>query len=322
MKKGLKIFSLICALLTVLTALCGCERKLEGIEIRDAQSAMLAGSTQTLNVYDMKTEEKLDSESLIFAVGDPSVLTVDSNGTVTAVAPGSTTVYVQHKENKLRAEITIDVRYRIISIPRYDVKNPNTSVSGDQYAFWSKKGYQNRVSDWNVLDVAKILITKGCDDYVFSDVYDYKNIVGEEVILISDWTNSDVPLDSSVLEGNPLSFIAEKYQLGNITKDSLSEASADLKSAVTDQIQSYQGTVYLSRLPKNMEYRVYVSYDYNIVKVNNFYSRGILMGIWQLGSDLFGGNISGLLNSYTYSETQYEIVHAQNAKIVIESRLK
>lgn len=322
MKNKLKILALIFSVLMVSSVFFGCtQKKEEGIEIREAQPEMLAGSTQSLNVYDKKTDEKL-SEFLIFASSNPAILTVDENGMICAVSPGSATVYVQHSENHTRTELTVNVRYPIISIPRYHVKTVNTPVSGNQYPFWNQKGYQSRVSDWAILDIANILITKGADEYVFSDVYDYKNMTAEEVILISDWSNTDVILDKSMLDGDLLSFISEKYQLGKIASDSLSRATADLKTEIARQIDSYQGKIYLSKLPANMEYRIYVSYDYDVIKVNHFYSRGILNGIWQLGADLWNGNISSLLNSYTYCQTEYEIVNAKNAKIIIEARYK
>lgn len=300
---------------------CGLEFfKAPRLEVRDAQTEMIAGDSQILNVYNSKTDKKI-SDYLLFASSDPSVVTVDDSGKVEAVSQGSATIYIQHSENKLRTELTINVTYNIVTASRYNVKNDYSTLSGDLFSFWSKKGYQKRVGNWDILDIAKILITKDADDYLFSDVYGYKKIEGEEVVLLSDWGNNDVYFDENILDDNLLVFIEEKYQVSPIS-DSLLSATNDLKTNISNQINAYHGSIRLSTLPSDMEYRIYISYDYDIVKVNNFYSRGKLLGLGQLGTDILNGKVSSFLDSYTYSKTEYEIVNAQNATIVIEGRVK
>lgn len=323
MKKFSKIISLITVVLAVAVTLTGCGLdffKAPGLEVRDAQTEMVAGDSQILNVYNSKTQKKI-SDYLLFASSDPAVVTVDDSGKVAAVSQGSATIYIQHTENKLRAELTINVTYDIVTASRYNVKNDYSTLSGDVFPFWSEKGYQKRVGNWDVLDIAKILITKEADDYLFSDVFGYKSIVGEEIVLISDWGNADVYFDKNILGDAPLAFVSEKYQVSPST-DSFLSATNKLNSSISEQIDAYHGTVRLSTLPSDMEYRVYVSYDYDIVKVNNFYSRGKLLGLEQLGIDILNGKVSSFLDSYTYSKTEYEIVNAKNATIVIEGRLK
>ena len=72
-------------------------------------------------------------------------------------------------------------------------------------------------------------------------------------------------------------------------------------------------------MPANREYRVSIVMDYKILKVKNYYSRGALKGIWQLGSDLIKGDIDSLMDSYTYVKYDYEIVDC-SVDFLIEER--
>ena len=317
-----KIF-IITVLLIAIFILSGCGFdffKAPGIEVRDAKTEMVAGDTQVLSVYNSKTEKKI-SGYLMFASSDPEIVTVDESGNVTAVSQGSATIYIQHTENKLRTEMTVNVTYNIATGSYYSVKNEYSSLSGDMFSFWSKRGYQKRVGNWDVLDIANIIVNKEADDYLFSEVYGHKSIVGEEVLLISDWGNADVYFDKNILGNDSLAFISEKYQV-SLNSNGLLSATIELNSSIYEQIEACHGLIRLSTLPSDMEYRVFISYDYDIVKVNNYYSLGKLQGIEEFVSDVWNGTISSFLDSYTYIKTEYEIVNNRNAKIIIEGREK
>ncbi len=320
MRKRIGLLLIICAVLLSCLTLPGCNSAEQTeIEVRSPQRHMKAGSKQVLSVYDVQNDQRI-TEKLLFASSDPSVLTVSANGTVTAVAQGAATIYIQHSESKARAGVGISVQYDVIHQPRYEAVTCGSPVSATEFSFWQQRGYTERISNWDLLKVAKILIEKSNGAYVFTDVYEQLRVSGEEVLLLSDWGNEDVVLNRGILEGELLSFLSEKYQLSNLQKEALLRATADIKSAVSKQIDAYHGAIALSRLPKSMEYKVYVSYDYTLLQVENYYSRGLLKGVGQLGADILSGNIEGLLESYTYCETEYELVNGRSPTIVIEAR--
>ncbi len=320
MKKRIRLLLIICAVLLSCLILPGCNSAEQAeIEVRSPQRHMTAGSRQVLCVYDVQTDLRI-TEKLLFASSDPSVLTVSQNGTVTAVAQGAATIYVQHSESQARTAVGISVRYDVSHQPRYQAVTCGSPISAVGFSFWQQRGYTERISNWDLLQVAKILIGKSNGAYVFTDVYEQLRVCGEEVLLLSDWGNEDVILKRALPEIELLHFLEDRYQLSNLQKEALYRATADIKAAVSEQIDAYHGIIALSKLPETMEYRVYVSYDYTLLKVENYYSRGLLNGIGQLSSDILSGSIEGLLESYTYCETEYELVNGKSPTIVIEAR--
>ena len=90
---------------------------------------------------------------------------------------------------------------------------------------------------------------------------------------------------------------------------------------IGEAIRALDDTVAFSSLPGAYEYRVAVKINLTVYRVENFYSRGLVKGVWQLLSDLRNWNVSTFLDSYTSSEEKFEVILSQ-CELVVERRLK
>ena len=172
-----------------------------------------------------------------------------------------------------------------------------------------------------MIDIAKILITKGTDEYVFSEAFYDKKVTGEQVLVLSDWGNEDVLLNVDSINSDVFAKALEKYEFAlGVSIDAITRLMDDFNNKLDGRIGVYKGCINLSDMPTDKEYRVSLVMDYSVVKVKNYYSRGALNGIWQLGSDIFGGDVESLMDSYTYVEYEYEIVDCVNVDVLIEER--
>ena len=94
-----------------------------------------------------------------------------------------------------------------------------------------------------------------------------------------------------------------------------------IKSEISVAMKNMEGEIALSELSDQYEYRVSVVISYHTYQTDNFYSRGMLKGGWNLLVDLWKWEISSFLNSYTYVNRVDEIVLDQ-CTLVIEKRAK
>jgi hypothetical protein len=90
---------------------------------------------------------------------------------------------------------------------------------------------------------------------------------------------------------------------------------------IGDAIRALDDAAMLSALPEGYEYRVAVKVNLDVYRVENFYSRGLVKGVWQILSDLWKWNINTFLDSYTSSEEKFEVI-LNKCELVIERRPK
>ena len=308
--------------------LCAClgeekekENEKEALVISNAHASMFAGERQSLSVYSTETETLYDAP-LIYQSSDPSVATVNAIGIVTAVSPGEAVIRVQSTvDTELKTELALSVTYKTVFESVYRVTEQSGMVDASVYSFWTDNDYAPRGSNWDVLDIAKILITKGTDEYVFTEVYGNKKVEGDTVLVLSDWGNGDVLLNVNSINSDVFAEMFEKHQLDPaVSIATVTEVNEAFTRKIDERINTYKGIINLSDMPSDKEYRVSIVMDYSILKVKNYYSRGALDGIWQLGSDIIKGNIDSLMDSYTYVKYEYEIVDCMNVDVLIEAR--
>ena len=288
------------------------------LEVRDGQPQMYAGEKQYLNVYNTDTD-RIEPD-LMFASDDPSVASVDQWGGVSAVGPGVTDIMIQ-SAGGLSTKFTVTVTYKIENGSTYQVKNPRTRIDGSKYKYWEENEYVSRGSNWDIFNVGNVILNKGKGEYVFTDNnLDYQ-ITADEILVLSDWTNSDVALTTDLLNADAIEKALEKYALPYSVKPTgLSRACTLISTQFEKEVAAYHGTVKLSSLPADKQYRVVLVVDYDIVRTENYYSQGKFGGFADVGLDILKGNIESFLDSYTYSENVYELVNFKNAKIIIQSK--
>ena len=242
----------------------------EKIVIINAKSYMFVGEEQNLEVYSNKTDERYD-KLLSYKSSDPSVATVNERGVVTATAPGDAVIYVQASTNsELKAELNISVTYKTVSTSKYNVTAQSGKTDASSYPFWSANGYSSRVSNWAIKDIAKILITKGTDEYVFSEAFNDKKVTCDKVILVADWGNNDVPLIVDSINSNVFAEMLKKHELGSgVSIGTITRLSEEFAKKIDKKINTYKGKIELSEMPANREYRVSIVMDYKILKVKN-----------------------------------------------------
>lgn len=316
MKRSISIWILVALFTSYILLLCSCGGA--KLEVKDGQPQMYAGEKQYLNVYNTKTE-RIEPD-LMFASDDPSIASVDQWGGVSAVGPGATDILIQSASG-LSTKFTVTVTYKIENGSTYKVENPGTRIDGSKYKYWEENEYTSRGSNWDVINIGNIILNKANGEYVFTENnLDYK-ITADELLVLSDWTNSDVVLSSDLLNENAIEEALKKYDLKHTVKPTgLSRACTLVRTQFDKEVAAYHGGIKLSSLPTDKQYRVVMVVDYDIVRTENYYSQGKFSGFKDVGLDFITGEIDSFLDSYTYSENVYELVNFKNAKIIIQSR--
>jgi hypothetical protein len=304
--------------------LCACddaEEEKEALVITNASGSMFAGDTQRLSIYSTEIGDIYD-KPLTYKTSDPTIATVTDFGVITACAPGEAVIYVQSAvDPDLKTELELSVIYKTVFESVYSVTEQSGQIDASSYPFWSANDYTSRVSNWDIMDIAKILITKGTDEYVFTESFNSKKVEGDTVLLLSDWGNDDVLLNINSINSNVFAEMLKKHQLDpSVSIDAITRMNKAFTGRITEKINTYKGKINLSDMPSDKEYRVSIVMDYSVLKVKNYYSRGALDGIWQLGADLLKGDINSLMDSYTYVKYEYEIVDCINVDVLIEER--
>ena len=210
------LFIIVLATVLNLCACLGEEKKKEALVISNASSSMFAGDWQKLDIYSSETEELYD-KPLTYKSSDPTIATVTDHGVITACAPGEVVIYVQSAVNSdLKTELELSVTYKTVLESVYNVTEQSGKIDASSYPFWSANDYTSRVSNWDIMDIAKILITKGTDEYVFTEVFSNKKVVGDTVLLLSDWGNDDLLLNVDSINSDVFAEMLEKYQFGGV----------------------------------------------------------------------------------------------------------
>lgn len=315
------ILTLLCLGAALMAAGCG----LSSLRPTEIPDTMTAGSTYALGCTYMGNA--IEPDALYYASEDTSVATVGEDGVIHALKEGETTIFVQHKEKSAKTEFSLKVVYDVkdetdehLSVKEYAVHADDSS----SYPFYGRNEYSERVDDWDIIEIVKIVAAKSEDDYLFTDVYCSATAYDSTYITIADWGNSDVSLDPSVLESVDLSaYLSERIGLNT---DILAQAGKDIATRkiigdISEQMQNLGYGISLSELSDEYEYRVTVRVDYNVYRTVNFYSRGMIKGGWNVLVDLFNMDISSFLNSYTYNKEIYEIV-LSDCDLIIERRPK
>lgn len=317
-------FALFCCLVLLgLAAMCSCGQDLT---LAAEVGEMKAG--ETLQLEFTQGDETVGHDELLYASENASVVAVDDKGLITAVRPGTTCIHVQTTKGNRKAKVTVsvvyDVKDEIATTFHDDVQYLEIQGVGSAYPFFERNGYSPRVDDWDVLDVAKIIAGTSEDEYVFTDVYRVAWAHNENFMVLSDWGNSDVVLDESVLNEVDLSeFLTNRlaYEKDAFAEEGEAIAMEAIKTKVADKMKNLQHEIALSELSTDDEYKVSVKINYTVYRTVNFYSKGVLSGIGSILKDLFTANISSVLDSYTYKETLYE-VSLEHCELVIERRSK
>lgn len=309
--------------LTLTLLLCGCG---VGMTPGEMPEELRAGETFQLTMT--RFDESIPAENFYYASSDASVATVSETGLITAVKEGKTDIVIQHKENHRRVTVDIQVSYGVVDQlnPTLDTRNYAITYPTDRnlYPFFSRNGYSERVDDWDIIEIAKIVAGKHEDEYVFTDVYCNGWGIDNTFILLADWGNDNVSLDPAVLEQADLSsYLTETLGLSADRFSSYSEDQAmqTIKSEISSVMKNMEGEIALSELSDQYEYRVSVVIGYHTYQTDNFHSRGMLKGGWNLLVDIWNWEISSFLNSYTYVNRVDEIVLDQ-CTLVIERRVK
>ena len=315
------ILTLLCLGAALMAAGCG----LSSLRPTEIPDTMTAGSTYALGCTYMGNA--IEPDALYYASEDTSVATVGEDGVIHALKEGETTIFVQHKEKSAKTEFSLKVVYDVkdetdehLSVKEYAVHADDSS----SYPFYGRNEYSERVDDWDIIEIVKIVASKSEDDYLFTDVYCSATAYDGIYVTISDWGNGDVTLNPAMLEVLDLStYLSECIGLNT---DILAQAGKDIATRkiigdIFEQMQNLGYGISLSELSDEYEYRVTVRVDYNVYRTVNFYSRGMIKGGWNVLVDLFKMDISSFLNSYTYNKELYEIV-LSDCDLIIEKRPK
>lgn len=320
--KGLKRIIVIAISLMLSVALFGCEED-PGIYINPQNLTMRIGNRTSVQVKSRKDGEMI--YNVVYASSDSSVASVSKDGIITASGEGEATIYVQQIDKPYnRAETKVTVTVATQEPSSLVVNTEDTSVDGSSYGFWSRNGYEERVGNWDVIDIAKIVVEKGYGDYVFTDVYREYSVNNAVICTATDWSNEDTVFEQQLLtEFGIDSFLFENLNTEpfHLNQSGVDVAEARIREYVYEKQQALQNSMDFSTLPEDMEYRVVFLADYSVYRVENFYSNGKLKGIFSLIGDAIKGSISSFLDSYTYSKTDHEVV-INSINFVIERRPK
>lgn len=314
------IFSATIILCFAITS-AACEGFVNGdktLSVSEFRETMFVGETQSIvPIYSNRPKE---APSCLYMSEDDGIANVSKEGTVLAVSPGTTVIHIQDKENSsIRTSVAVTVSYETVSSDIYSFNATLNKIDNCGYDFWIENEYIHRYSNWDILDIANDLLTKSKDDYVFSEVYEFVDVKSEKIYVISDWSNADVQLSKINFDSQLIKSITSKYVLdSDLGALQTERATAYLNTAINNEFYKYQGEIKLSELPEEYEYRVYIVMDFDIAKCVHYYAHGTLGSI----ADLITHSFKSLMDTYTYTETNYEITNFNNARIVIEKRPK
>lgn len=260
-----------------------------------------------------------------YASEDPEIATVDDNGVILARKQGSTVIYVQSKSNfRQRLLFEIKTVYETKFETKENVSILNEKIKVDKSAsYWQKNKYVERTKE-NIFDVAEIVTKKSKDQYIFSDIFLNINAQGYDFYSFDDWGNEDV-----VLNGNNIANIdavAFIRSLLGVEEEYIDQIEAELVfanlcSQIKKEILKYQGIIRLSELSNDCEYRVSVKIDFRVLRIVNYYCKGIESGLDSIINGLSSMDLGVFLDSYTYQKPIYEFV-LDGVDIVIEQRTK
>lgn len=312
-----KYIVLLIALFSVILSL-SCTKELS---LEENIYELLVGQKKEIKVLYGNT--LLSKSELNYVSEDPEIATCTQDGFIIGVSGGYTTIYVQKIDTKEMLEIDIKVTYNVFEHKDPYVTLPNKLITNyDNLDFWSYNNYSERVGDWDIIEIGKIIINKSEDDYVFTDVYEIYSATDDVLYTVASYGNDDVELDNSIYnEIDMRKFFSGRIKVSEdaFSNYSIDKATTQVKEAISKYMDLYKGKLTFSTLSKHYQYRAYLNIDYKIYLTNNRYSRGTLNGIGSLVGDIFKGDIESFLNSYTYVEKVYE-VKVTSVFLIIEKK--
>ncbi len=102
------------------------EAEVTGVELDRTEVVMATGDTLKLVATLLPSDAK--ETKLVWSSSDPKVVTVDSEGNITAVAPGSVTVTVMTEDGKFKATCTVVVQATVIADTGVTITGAKTVV--------------------------------------------------------------------------------------------------------------------------------------------------------------------------------------------------
>lgn len=320
-RRAVRILCGALALLFLTFPLVGCDfSPLRAVEVPETMSA---GETKALSFT--RFGKELPADALYYASADSAIVSVDENGTLTAHRAGETAIRVQLKETGRQAEFPIRVEYAVRDFTEGTVHasdSPTSILISRDLPFFKKNGYTPRIEDDDLVEIVKLVASKGDGDYVFTDVYHAALLINTDYLVLSEWANGDVSIDPRVIARIDLGdYLAETVGIPQdlLVEEGKSIAERKLALEIGDAIRALDDAVALSALPEGYEYRVAVKINLDVYRVENFYSRGLVKGVWQLLSDLWKWNVDTFLDSYTSSQEKFEVI-LNKCELVIERR--
>ena len=324
-REGVVVICLILALILVVGIIVGCIIYFPpSLELKDELNTLIVGKeTQiTLNSFGIPQAH----DAFYYASEDPDIVAIDENGVMMPAKEGKTVIYIQSRTNhRQRILINVEAKYEVIDMSDSTVDVVELKVNDEtNHAFWHRNSFAKRIADNNIIELGKIIVEKGKDEYIFTDLFESLKIENENILILADWTNNDVDVYTNSIPGFDLKELV--IARTNIDPLLLGDyeiwiSEKEIISQIASAIKNYQSKVNFSNFDASYEYRICIKIDYSIYKTVNYYSKGLLDGMGSLVGGLFNQEVSTFLESYTYNETRFEL-ELDGCELVIERRVK
>ena len=292
------------------------------LNILNLNENMLCGYSQQI-VIECKGKQQ-DVSGFYFISTDSESISVTDKGEIIASKPGSATIIVQSKKNEhQKIEFTVNSTYHIFEEIETSIKYPYKKLSSVSSLPFIDADHVERMDDWDIMAIAKMILNTEKGDYVFTDTYLACEARNDVLILISDWGNEDVVLDKSIVNKFDLSqTVSDHTGAYDLGENQVNLGIDKINRCITSKMYAYKNMIFISQLPKEYEYRVSIRGNYNVYELQDFYSKGKLRGIWEVAGDLISGRLDTFLKSYTDYKlpVHFEMIF-NNCELIIERRL-
>lgn len=324
-KEGVIVICLILAVILVIGVMIGCLIYFPPtLELKDDLSALVVGKQAQITLYSFGVAQPHDA--FYYASDDPDIISVDQNGVITASKEGRTVIYVQSRANN-RQKIIIDVeaKYKTTDACEVSVNSLELVVNNEtDHAFWNRNSFAERIQDNDILELGKMVLSKGKDEYIFTDLYKSFEVKNENVLILSDWTNDDVKIYTRDISSfNLKDVVINRTQIDPLLlgEREIWLVEKEILLQTENAIKDYQSNIDFSDFDTSYEYRICIKINYSVYKTVNYYSKGLLNGAGSLVGELVNQEISSFLESYAYNETRFEL-ELDGCELVIERRIK
>ena len=215
-------------ILTFIFLLSGCTTKVEKISIKDVPSMNVGDSYRI--VYNV-TPDNASDKKVSFKSSDEKIATIDNNGLIKALTPGSAEITViSHQDTKIQAKVTVTINQPVESI---DCKS-ELNIALDKEQSINATALPENASD-------KSLVYTSSDDKV-AKVDENGNITGvsKGVAVITVTSANGITAESKITVKQPVTSITLDKKSLNLTvgatstlKASLSPKDADFNAETT-----------------------------------------------------------------------------------------